>query len=336
MKIAVIVPYANITYSGGLLVQGRMWKDGLEKLGCEVDLVSPWGKYDWESYDYILLLGFGKLLLDYVRMLSGCKHPKLISAPVIDYPGTMRNFKIRTRYFGCVRLGFNKIYHDLYWCRNNFDFFLVRSEYEKSFLTEGMGVEPSKVHIVPISLRFDRNIPLVDYSKKENFCFHASRLGSHGKNVPRLIEAAKKYGFRLILAGTLDGDEQKKWLDNLIGNSENISYAGYLSDAELYDLYMRAKVFALPSLIEGVGMVALEAAVYGAEIVLTNLGAPKEYYDGRAYLVDPFSVDSIGKGIKKALQENKSQPELREYILSNYSHEQCSLLLYNILKKNLQ
>ena len=40
-------------------------------------------------------------------------------------------------------------------------------------------------------------------------------------------------------------------------------------------------------------MVALEAAAQGAEIVLTNDGAPKDYYKGRAYLVNPKSVDEI-------------------------------------------
>lgn len=30
-------------------------------------------------------------------------------------------------------------------------------------------------------------------------------------------------------------------------------------------------------------MVALEAAAYGCEIVLTNYGAPKEYYGGGQY-----------------------------------------------------
>lgn len=334
MKIAIVVPYANITYSGGLLVQGRMWKDGLEKIGCKVDLVSPWGQYDWESYDYILFLGLGKLLWDFIHLLGGCKHPKIISAPVIDYPGSMRSFKIRSRYLGCTRLKFFKIYHDYYVCRNKFDFFLVRSEHEKRFLTEGMNIDERKVFIVPISLRFDNNVPENDLSAKEDFCFHASRLGSTGKNVPRLVEAAKKYGFKLILAGTLDGDEQRNWLNNLIADSPNISYAGYLTDNQLFDLYRRCRVFALPSLIEGVGMVALEAAVYGAEIVLTNLGAPKEYYKGRATLVDPTNIDSIGQGVLSAINGKGFQPELREFILNNYSHKRCSEILFRVLEEN--
>jgi glycosyltransferase involved in cell wall biosynthesis len=149
--------------------------------------------------------------------------------------------------------------------------------------------------------------------KKENFCFHCSRLRAENKNVPRLITAAKKFGFQLKLAGALHGKEDEKWLKDLIGNSSNIEYVGMISDEELISYYKRCKVFALPSLVEGVGMVALEAATQGAEIVLTNDGAPKDYYQGRAYLVNPRSVDEIGQACLLALKGGK-QPELLDFM----------------------
>ena len=69
IRIAIIVPFANVFYSGGVTVQGRMWKEGLEELGNIVDLVDNWGKFDWDTYDYIIILGNGKLLLDYISFL---------------------------------------------------------------------------------------------------------------------------------------------------------------------------------------------------------------------------------------------------------------------------
>ena len=87
--------------------------------------------------------------------------------------------------------------------------------------------------------------------------------------------------------------------------------------------------------MEGVGFVALEAAVYGAEIVLTDIGAPKEYYDGRAYLVSPYDMDAIGKAVVKALGEHKSQPGLKDYILNNYSFEVLSKKLHDVLFKRM-
>ena len=156
--------------------------------------------------------------------------------------------------------------------------------------------------------------------EKENFCLHFSRLRAENKNVKRLIEAAIKYNFQLKLGGILNGKDEEIWLHDLIDGHDNIEYIGLVSDEEMKDWYRRAKVFALPSLVEGVGMVALEAAGYGCEIVLTNIGAPKEYYEGRAELVNPHSVDSIGEGVVRCLNGQKnSQPELMRFIDQKYS-----------------
>ncbi len=335
IRIAIIVPFANVFYSGGVTVQGRMWKEGLEELGNIVDLVDNWGKFDWNTYDYIIILGNGKLLLDYMFLLRGFEHPQIISAPIIDYHKSFFSFVLRSRYFGSVRLKINKPFHDLYYCRKMFDFYLVRSEYESRFIEEGFHIDIKKIYKLPLNFRIPmRYLKNIDFEKKENFCFHSSRLGSPGKNVERLIKAAIKYDFNLVLAGSIKGHEQESWLHKLIDGHHNIQYVGWLSDEELYDYYSRAKVFALPSIIEGVGMVALEASIFGCEIILTNIGAPKEYFNGMAHLVNPYDIDDIGLKIRKALLGVGYQPRLRKYILNRNNSDYCMKELDSVLRKN--
>ena len=336
MKLIFIIPRACTAYSGGVPVQGRMWKEGLEQNGDVVDLFSVWGKYDWNSYDYIVFLGYGNELLNYVNQLKDYPHPKLAIAPIEDFPGSVKQYKFRAKYFGSVKFKVNRMLHDFYYCRNHFDLFLVRSEHEKSYLVRGLGINPDKIEVIPLSIRFNENIPAVNLHDKENVCLHISRLAFWGKNVERLVQAAKKYKFELRLAGSLFGEGEKQWLTKLITDAPNIKYLGYLSDTELKEQYKRAKVFALPSIVEGVGFVALEAAVYGAEIVLTNIGAPKEYYDGRAYLVSPYSIDEIGTAICEAMNNGKSQPELQEHIIKNYSFDILSKKLHDRLDLRFQ
>ncbi len=134
------------------------------------------------------------------------------------------------------------------------------------------------------------------------------------------------------LAGVLHGEIEINWLNSLISDSPNIEYVGELTDSELISYYKRAKVFALPSTIEGVGMVALEAAGFGCEIVLTAIEGPKDYFDGRAVLVNPYDIDSIGKAVVYCLFVGKSQPELYNYIVDNYTIEACSKKLEDALK----
>lgn len=333
MKLAFIIPFANTTYSGGIQVQGRMWRDGLVKLGHQVDLINNWDKFDWNSYDFIFIFGVGKLIIDYVRLLKAYPYPKLVSAPIIDYNAGMRKFILRSRYYGSIRLRYYKPYHDLYYCRNDFEFFLIRSEHERKFITQGYGLGEEHTRKVPISFRIE-DIPTIDFTKKEDFVFHASRLTDPGKNVERLIKAAIKYDFRLVLAGSANGNES--WLHSLIDGHDNIKYLGWITDEELYDNYRRAKVLALPSLVEGVGMVALEAAVYGCEIVLTNLGAPKEYWDGRAVLVDPYSVDNIGQGALEAMNTKHAQPGLQKFIVDHYGPDACCKQLEKCLLETMK
>jgi len=148
------------------------------------------------------------------------------------------------------------------------------------------------------------------------------------KNVPRLIEAAKKYKFKLILAGNTGNAESERKLQSIIGGSPNIEIKGFISDIELTSLYNRAKVFALPSLNEGVGLVALEAAIHGCNIVITNLGGPKEYYEKEyVQLVNPYDIDEIGLAIMTALEDNTSQPKLREQLICRYNVSSCTDLL---------
>ena len=331
MKIGITMGLVTLAYSGGVNVQCRMWHDGLQSLGHDVYLLNEWDKFDFRSFDYIIIVGFGRSFIDYVRILSNYENIKLICAPIIDPNETsLMKFKIKSHFYGSVRRGLSQPLHDLYVCRNNFAFFLARSEFEKHYIVEGLGVSESKVKIAPLPMRFTET-PTFDLGEKEDVCLHVSRLACATKNVSRLIKAAKKYSFHLKLAGTLKGSDERNWLDKQIQGCSNIEYIGWLDEKDLINEYRKAKVFALPSTNEGVGMVALEAAAYGCEICLTGIGGPKEYYNGRAVLVNPYDVDDIGKGIIEAMNNKRAQPELSNYLLKHYSMEGCMKQLERFL-----
>lgn len=317
MRIGFIMPTVTVSYSGGVAVQGRMWKEGLEALGNECFLINQWDKFDLATYDYIIFLGMGRLVWDYATIYKRMfPKTRLVYAPIIDPVVSVGKFHLRAKYYGSQKLHLRKDLHDIYMSGKYFDFYLARSEFEKRYIVGGFDIPEEKVYIVPVSMRIHTDISF-DLNNKGKYCLHISRLAAPGKNVSGLIKAARKYNFKLRLAGTLPpGGEQ--WLKDQIGDAQNIEYIGWLTDKQLIEEYKKAKVFALPSFVEGVGMVALEAAAFGADIVLTDIGAPKEYYKGRATLVNPYDIDSIGKGVLHALG-NTRQPELSKFILDNYS-----------------
>lgn len=332
MKIAIYKPTVSVSPVCGVKVQGKMWRDGLVALGHQVDLVNIWDDYDWDSYDWLIMMGYGGNFRDSSRAFSKLVK-RLAIAPIVDPDCGYIKYKFYTKYWGNQKhLGLSSRFHDLYLNKDVYKLWLVRSDFEKSYVTKCLEIDESLIDLVPLQYR----VPSCDTMPlKENFCFHASRLAASNKNVPRLVEAAKKYGFNLVLAGMLASAEEKQWLHNMIDGNANIKYVGQLTDEELLSYYRRCKVFALPSITEGVGMVALEAAANGAEIVLTNDGGPKYYLKDHAEIINPYSVDDIGRAVMKLMERNVYQPALLDYMKNNFSAEACSKQLEKALKDRM-
>lgn len=332
MKIAIYKPTVSVSPVCGVKVQGKMWRDGLVALGHQVDLVNIWDDYDWDSYDWMIMMGYGGNFRDSSRAFSKLVK-RLAIAPIIDPDCGYTKYKFYTKYWGNQKhLGLSSRFHDLYLNKDFYKLWLVRSDFEKSYVTKCLDIDESLIDLVPLQYR----VPSCDTMPlKENFCFHASRLAASNKNVPRLVEATKKYGFNLVLAGLLASEEEKQWLHNMIDGYDNIKYVGQLTDEELVNYYRKCKVFALPSITEGVGMVALEAAANGAEIVLTNDGGPKYYLKDHAEIINPYSVDDIGRAVMKLMERNVYQPALLDYMKNNFSAEACSKQLEKALKDRM-
>ena len=89
-------------------------------------------------------------------------------------------------------------------------------------------------------------------------------------------------------------------------------YLNYLDDNTLHELYAAAGLLVFPSLYEGFGLPASEAAASGCR-VLTSLGsAMAEYLGDFATLVDPLDVDAIKRGLRESstADANKDLPVL--------------------------
>lgn len=315
MKIAFVL-YPGVIVSNksnGIRSQAESWAKILGRLGHQVDLVNNWGDYDWSVYDAIHFFGAGEWVCNVAQSLSS-KNQNLFFSPIIDYSPNnvwrdmLQYIKGRTKHTRFFKQcqSMKKV--------------LARSEAEKELFCKGYGISEEKVAIVPLSFTEKyESIPFVN-DKRENICLHISSLSQPRKNVLRLIEAANKYNFELILAGNPGTDVERKELEKTIGDNPKIQILGYISEEEKVSLYQRAKVFALPSVCEGVGIVALDAALFGCDIVITNIPGPKEYYKSCCIEVNPYDVDSIGKGIMQFLGGEKSyQPQLMKMVREKYS-----------------
>jgi glycosyltransferase involved in cell wall biosynthesis len=302
----------------------------LNEFGDECILINGWEHYDWKSFDAIHIYGYDTAIHTFVKTLS-FKNPNIFISPIIDSTKPYSIYKWAT-FNGFEKL---RLYSNNYALRKALHLVkgvCARSEHEAKFYKESFGIDSKKVFNIPLSYGVEtpENIQNI-LERKENFCFHLSSLYQDRKNVVRLIEAAKKYNFQLVLAGNKGSDDEFLKIQQAIGNATNIKVLGFVSNEELKEIYSKAKVFALPSTNEGVGIVAMDAAVYGCNIAMTNLKGPVEYYPNikTVEILNPYNIDDIGEKIVKLLKENNDE-NLYQYMLLNFSAESIYFKLKNM------
>ena len=101
---------------------------------------------------------------------------------------------------------------------------------------------------------------------------------------------------KLIVAGE---DTAKK------DYARGIRFVGRVNESELAILYSGAEALVYPSFYEGFGLPVIEAFSCGCPVVASKTSSIPEVAGDAAILVDPTSLDSVVKGIDKAL-ENKN------------------------------
>ncbi|HTL39320.1 MAG TPA: glycosyltransferase family 1 protein [Methylomirabilota bacterium] len=146
------------------------------------------------------------------------------------------------------------------------------------------------------------------------------------KNLPMLAQAfdkLKKLGldFQLVLAGEMDKfyPEIEKQVYE-IQHADDLKAVGRISDEDLKLLYNAATLFVLPSLIEGFGLTALEAAACGAPIACSDIPTLREIMGQGAEYFDPNNLENMVEVISELLKNETRLEEMANLALSRSKH----------------
>lgn len=155
---------------------------------------------------------------------------------------------------------------------------------------------------------------------------------SEEKNVDLLIKSISilKREFPEVVLNIIGDGPSREKLENLVKKrnlEENIKFLGHLKREEVFPIYQNHKAMILPSKIESLGLVIIEALMNNLPVIVSNTYGPKEIFKDIDYplFLENFSVEEIVSKMKIVL---KNQIKFKEYfshikndILKNFNFE---------------
>jgi len=193
------------------------------------------------------------------------------------------------------------------------DLIVCVSQFTASQVVNLLGVPLERTRVIHHGVRFPVAGVDTASSNREPIVLSVSAI-QHRKNTLRLIEAFERTppGWRLLLVGS-SGYGAEAVYSRLAQSPRRaaIELTGYVTDAQLLDLYRRASIFSFPSLDEGFGMPVLEAMACGLPVLASNVSALPEVCGDAAVLVDPRDTDALADGLTRLMHNDSLRADLR-------------------------
>ena len=160
------------------------------------------------------------------------------------------------------------------------------------------------------------------------------------KNPDYLIRAfiqAKTDGYKLVIAGSNDAlPEYVEQLHQLGAGHEDVVYTGAVYNDDKDMLLRCAYCFCLPSTIEGLSIVMMEASSYHLPVIASDIDANREFLGDDAIYVRPENEDDLVKSIEYAIEYPEKMQEFvsinYQKILDKYTWDKVALKYVDYLK----
>ena len=203
--------------------------------------------------------------------------------------------------------------------RRQADLILTVSEFSRRGILEHFGERPERVKVVGEA--GDPVFRVLDQSgrSEQRLLVYVGGFSPH-KNLAGLLDAFGKLVARpgmedvkLLLVGDFETDAFYSCYRDVARRAQEppvrgrVEFAGFVPDEELVVLLNRATALVLPSLLEGFGLPAIEAAACGLPVIATTASPLPELLGAGGLFVDPGDA----AGLEEAMARVVADPELR-------------------------
>ena len=318
---------------GGGEVQLMKTKEYLEKRGLEVHLYDQW-KDRLRKGDLLHVFGSVKYCYGLMRTAKETGAKVLLSTICwFDWRSAFHT------YPNWQQRGLNVLRHlakvGIPWVpslRKSMmklsDLLLPNSEAEANQLVRYFGIRREKIVVVPngVDSVYEKADPKIFWDRYtlKDFFLCVGRIEPR-KNQLALIRAHRGMERPLVVIGEAVSRYSDYETQCRREAGPNVHFLGYLApDSELLrSAYAACNTFVLPSWFETPGLAALEAALAGAKIVITNGGPTGEYFGEDAGYVDPSQPSNIRRKMEEMSVQNRNG-RLQEHIRQNYLWERVA------------
>lgn len=358
MKVLMQIRSNAFSVPGGDTIQLKKTKEALERLGCSVDL-SLELRPNLEQYDLVHLFNLTRVQETFIQIENAVSQNKPIAFSTIYWPNTefeknanigirsllgkvltidqMESLKATAKYFllGNMDEGTQYLMHHSYQEMQRFilehtNVFLPNAQEEMNQIEKVLGFKApaDKTVVVPNAIdidaaKFALQTECHDYDDFKDWLICVGRIDTR-KNQLKLIEAIKDSNYKLVLVGKQSPGQSayyKRVMKAIEGNPQ-IHYIESIDNAKLYQLYKVCRVSVLPSWFETPGLVSLEAAAMGCNIVVSDKGTTKDYFKNYAFYCDVMDSNSIRKQIEAAYHKEFDK-RLQDMIFADYTWEKA-------------
>ncbi|MDE6048335.1 MAG: glycosyltransferase [Paramuribaculum sp.] len=356
MKVLFQSRQTLFSVPGGDTTQILKTKEYLEKLGIIVDIsldLNP----DLSEYDIVHVFNLMRPQDIYLQVKNAVKHNTPVALSTIYGPYEEYEKKARggilqklNQFLGINQIEYLKVlaravinkefskgtlYYLLKGHRrlqkeiiNHVDVFLPNSHSEMRRVESDFKIHNLNYVSVPNAVdisKFSHDDVKVDekYEKYRDCVLCVARIEGR-KNQLNLVKAAQSLPYHFVFIGKPGANFKKYYQTCLNESSGNCTFLGQIPHEELPQFYKLCRVHVLPSWMETPGLSSLEAGVMNSNIVVTEKGDTRDYFDSNAWYCDPENIESIASAVKSAY-EAPVNFDLKENILQRYKWEDTAI-----------
>lgn len=343
IKVAIVAPLSIGVVNGGVRTQATETAKYLSELGVDVTFLSPHKLIKPEDFDIFHVFVAGTETVNIASILGSAKNSKLIVSPVFYSNRSASIIKNAIRLEKTLKIfgsGIRSEFSIKAEICNHADLLLPNTSAELKLVRDAFSIPSSKLSVVPngVETRFTENDPTLFENKygTANFVLFAGQASAPRKNVLSLLKIAPKIDNDIVIIGSFDQSNYSKECIKLAKSATNVLLIDSLDHQSelLKSAYAACNTFILPSQFETPGIAAMEAALAGANIVITQHGGTKDYFSNYAEYIHPNSTKSILHGINKSVLKEKSDA-LKNHILDNFTWQKVAEKTLNEYKKVL-